>query len=60
MGAFPGLDDVHNSRLRSSIFCGGAALLAAENALEPMFLESMQPHKVPVARAKRKRTVSPV
>jgi len=33
MEAFPCLDDVHNSRLRNSIFCGGAALLAAGAAV---------------------------
>src|SRR5947207_14473393 len=33
MEAFPCLDEVHNSRLRKSIFCGGAALLAAGAAV---------------------------
>jgi predicted NBD/HSP70 family sugar kinase len=47
-----GLQDVDWAR--------GAALLAAEKALEPMFLESLQPHKLSGAKAKRKPTVSRV
>ncbi len=45
-----GLQDVDWAR--------GAALLAAEKALEPMFLESLQPQKTPVTATKRKVSAS--
>jgi predicted NBD/HSP70 family sugar kinase len=46
------------SSLQDVDWARGAALLAAEKALEPMFLESLQPHKATTATAKRKPTVS--
>ena len=50
------------SALQDVDWARGAALLAAEKVLEPMFLESLQPHKSPVPkttqRAKRKPSAS--
>jgi len=45
------------SGLQNVDWARGAALLAAEKALEPMFLESLHPHKLPVVKAKRKPAV---
>ena len=47
------------SGLQDLDWARGAALLAAEKALEPMFLESLQPQKSPATNAKRKRPISP-
>jgi predicted NBD/HSP70 family sugar kinase len=46
------------SELQDVDWARGAALLAAEKALEPMFLESLQPSRPPVAKAKRRSSVS--